>query len=274
MPRNTRKNISSEEEDQLIGENASENSALSRPGNSEVENNSVPDNSSLSRPSTSESEKNTIPENSMLEDFVKSKILEVMSQTNNGSSGGGDQLNNVYSVQPFQLRIFSENEKLVGHKNFKNWKNMIELELRARNLIPFIEKECGETVVVPANQRVVMDAQTLLYVKSSVSRSIVGRLESVKVFTAFQAYTELTKWYAGSRTQDLVNLHNRFFRLRFRNGFNPDRFIAKFEQLMDKYRNLKTEYSEEYKITVFLQKIDGIDDHQNHFFHRNLEGNK
>jgi len=28
---------------------------------------------------------------------------------------------------------------------------------------------------------------------------------------------------------------------------------------MEEYRNMKTEYLEEYKITVFLQKIEGID---------------
>jgi len=80
-----------------------------------------------------------------------------------------------------------------------------------------------------------MDAQALLFVKSSVSKSIAGRLDSAKVKTAFEAYSQLKKWFAGMRAQDLVNLHDRFFRLKFRNGFEPDRFIAEFDQLMDEY---------------------------------------
>jgi len=61
------------------------------------------------------------------------------------------------------------------------------------------------------------------------------------------------------RAHDLVNLHDRFFQSKFWNGFEPDQFIAEFDQLMEEYRNMKTEYLEEYKITVFLQKIEGID---------------
>lgn len=80
-------------------------------------------------------------------------------------------LDNLYVTPPFHIKIFSDSEKLYGHRNFKAWKAMIELDLRALNLSPFIE-ECGMSIQVSPVKRVVLDGQTVQYLRASVSKSV------------------------------------------------------------------------------------------------------
>lgn len=72
--------------------------------------------------------------------------------------------------------------------------------------------------------------------------------------------------FGGSRIQDLVNLHDRLSRLKFRIGYDADRFIADFEQILEDYSEIGTTYSEDYKKTLFLQKIEGVNDSKSPFF--------
>ena len=44
----------------------------------------------------------------------------------------------------FCVRTFDHNERLVGHKNFKAWKAMIEIELKALDLHRFIQSPDGD----------------------------------------------------------------------------------------------------------------------------------
>ncbi|KAL6972314.1 hypothetical protein U1Q18_050683 [Sarracenia purpurea var. burkii] len=136
-------------------------------------------------------------------------------------------LDNLYVTPPFHIKVFSDNEKLYGHRNFKSWKSMIELDLRALNLSPFIEEECGMSIQVSPAKRVVLDAQTVQYIRASVSKSISLRIS--KILTAYQTLKYITETYGGSRIQDYVFLHERSNRLRFKAGFDSDRFISEFE---------------------------------------------
>ena len=133
----------------------------------------------------------------------------------------------LFKNSSFQIRNIDESEKLNGHKNFRKWRKMGELDLKAANLIAFIESQFGEKVIVTLNQREVLDAQARLYLKASVTKSIANRLDSVNdLATAFDAFEQLKKWYSGSKTMDLVSLHYRFCKLRFKQGFDPERFIT------------------------------------------------
>lgn len=105
---------------------------------------------------------------------------------------------------------------------------MIRLHLKALNLLPFIETECGVSVDVSPSRRIVLDVQVLEYIKNSVNKSIASRLQDT--FNAFQTLKELSKLFGSSRIQDFVRLHSKFTNLRFKPGFDPNRFISDFDQ--------------------------------------------
>ena len=120
--------------------------------------------------------------------------------------------------------------------------------------------ECGSDAVnVSPNRRVVLDAQALQYIKATVTKPILTRLQAT--CTAYEAYDYICKNFGNGRIQDLVDLHNKFTRLRFRPHFDPNRFTADFDEMIKTYEDLGTKFSEDYKTTLFLQKIDGIHDH-------------
>lgn len=168
-----------------------------------------------------------------------------------------------YVTPQFQIRNMQEHEKLQGHRNYKNWRSMIELDLKALNLLPFITSECGDEIVVSPSRRVVLDAQALQYIKASVSKYIAARLNDK--FSAYQAVQYLVKNFGNTRIQSFVDVHNKFMRLRFKEGYDANRFVADFEDLINSYNQMGTTFSEDYITTVFLQKIDGIDDHKSPF---------
>lgn len=117
--------------------------------------------------------------------------------------------------------------------------------------------------MVSPSCRVIMDAQTLQYLKASVTKSISGRLQ--EICTAYEAYEYLKKQFGNGLLQDFVLLHDKFTRLRFQPGFDPQRFVADFEDLIKEYESIGTKFSDEYLTTIFLQKIDGIYNHDSPF---------
>lgn len=136
-----------------------------------------------------------------------------------------------FVTPPFQIRQMQENEKLQGHKNVKTWKKMVELDLRALNLQVFITSKCGVEVPLLPSKCATLDAQTLQYIKSSVIKSIVSRLR--EVYTAYDAYQYLLETFGNNRTHDIAQLYDQFVRLRFHQGFDPQRFIADFDDLIN-----------------------------------------
>lgn len=98
---------------------------------------------------------------------------------------------------------------------------MIDLDLKALGLLPFVTSECGSTINVSPSTKVMMDAQALQYLKATVTKNIESRLSAGYIFTAFQAMELLTSNFGRGRVQDLVLLHNKFYHLQFKHGFEP-----------------------------------------------------
>ena len=77
-------------------------------------------------------------------------------------------IDRAYITPPNITKTFEENEKLQGRRNYKSWLEMVQLDLRAYNLLPFIEEENAETKVqVSPGRRKTLDAQTVQYIRSS-----------------------------------------------------------------------------------------------------------
>ncbi|XP_065204436.1 uncharacterized protein LOC135834480 [Planococcus citri] len=199
----------------------------------------------------------------LIQQQVQMQVQAILAASNNSLFSDQQQLmaaDRAYITPTFQLRSMGDHEKLNGHRNFRAWRNMVELDLRALNLYPFITSPRGSEVEISQAKRNVLDAQTMQYITMAVSRPIAARLHDLN--TAYDMYGYISQNYGSGRIQDMVDLHNRFVRLRFRRNFDPDRFIADFEQMINEYQNLGTVFSDEYITTIFLQKIEGIYDHR------------
>ncbi|XP_065224558.1 uncharacterized protein LOC135848554 isoform X2 [Planococcus citri] len=170
-----------------------------------------------------------------------------------------------YPTPQFQIREFGDHEKLNGHRNYKSWRAMMELELKSVNLLPFINSECAEDEEMSAKKRMRLDAKTLQYIRLSVSKSIRDRLEG-KCCNAFEAAEFLRASFGNGRMQDYLSLHKRFTNLRFKSWFDPQRFVGDFESILTDYGKMGTSFCDEYVTTMFLHKIEGIDDPKSPFF--------
>ena len=119
---------------------------------------------------------------------------------------------------------------------------MVELDLRALNLLPFIESDCGMAVNVSPAKRVVLDAQTVQYLRASISKSICHRITNSNILTTYKTFQTLVELFAGNRTQDYKALHDRMCRLKFRPGYDDERFIGDFQKLLEDYDDIGTIY--------------------------------
>ena len=169
-----------------------------------------------------------------------------------------------YPTPPFSVRQFRDEERLSGHRNFKPWKKMVKLDLAALNLTPFIKEEAGESIKLSPSRRTMLDAQTLQYLKASVTKQVLGHLQNV--YSAFAAFQMVCKMFKNVRAFDQVQLYRKFGQLRFKNGFNAVRFCADFNQLVDEYKVMGVNFPDSYLATIFLEKIDGIFDPTSQYF--------
>lgn len=174
------------------------------------------------------------------------------------------ELDKLYITPSFTVRQFQSHELLSGTRNFKDWDGMITLELRAANLSPFIESKCGMSIEMSPARRVMCDAQVVQYLRASVSQSIGKRINTI--LNAYDTYKELKKLFADNDFAEYMELHNRMQYLKYRPGFDVDRYIADFDRLVDDYKTIGTEYSEAYKKSLFLNKIDSVRDPRSPFF--------
>jgi hypothetical protein len=78
---------------------------------------------------------------------------------------------------------------------------------------------------------------------------------------------KLKNMFESNRTQSLVELHTKWFQLKFVVGFDPLRYEADFNKYVAKYQEVGINYPDEYLATVFLQKIEGISDVKTPYFH-------
>lgn len=111
------------------------------------------------------------------------------------------EIDKLYQTPNIHIREYSSSEKLRGHSNFKSWKDLIKLELRAFNLLQFIESECGMSIKVSPMRRVMLDAQTVQLIHASVSESIKKRVN--QIYNAFATFKELVRLFGENRCQDL-----------------------------------------------------------------------
>ena len=83
------------------------------------------------------------PESNVTRSFTKEQLKDAihaaLDAVGHGKYGGSGRTENNFS-----LPTVAEADKLVGRKNYKPWKRLVELELRAHGLISCVEQEDGD----------------------------------------------------------------------------------------------------------------------------------
>lgn len=81
----------------------------------------------------------------------------------------------MYVLPTFRIREFEDYERLSGHRNYKMWKCMIELILKALNVLPFLVETNNDPIL-----RQMLNAQTMQYFNTLVSQSIRAHINETK----------------------------------------------------------------------------------------------
>lgn len=81
--------------------------------------------------------------NEIIQKQVQEQLAVIMSNQNQIISEQQRWINidKAFVTPQFQIRTILDHERLTGHKNYKSWRTMIELDLKALNLIAFIKTE-------------------------------------------------------------------------------------------------------------------------------------
>ena len=217
---------------------------------------------------SSESEKVSVASaafNEAVQEAVKAHLATLQAGSSKQESLTEEQQwDKAFPTPSFVIRNFLDHEKLSGHRNFKAWRKMINIDLRALGLLQFIETENAEVIQLSAYRRAMLNAQTVQYIRASVSKSISLSLQNVN--SAFAAVSVITKMYGGNEANDSIELYANMERLRFRPGYNPTRFVSDFETLITEYQDRGTVFDEAFLRAMFLHKITGIKDPKSPFF--------
>jgi hypothetical protein len=103
-----------------------------------------------------------------IEKYIRDRVEEELQKKQSDvTQYPADKL---YKSPPFVIPNILEKDKLNG-KNFRTWSQKVTLDLTALNRLPFIESDGGNVNVSPG-LRVILDAQTLQYIKASVTKSV------------------------------------------------------------------------------------------------------
>ena len=63
-------------------------------------------------------------------------------------------------------------------------------------------------------------------------------------------------YHGGKKLQELIRLEKRAQRLHFAEHFKPVQFVSDFESIIEEFRELGTNYDDEYLVAKFLAAID------------------
>ena len=106
------------------------------------------------------------------------------------------------------MRNVPEAEKLIGRRNYKQWKQMVELKLSANDLMECIENKNGDPSWTE-KQRCKFNAKTQLFINNSVSKNVQSTI--LLAVLPFAAMASLTKQFGENKTQNALDLIHRLF---------------------------------------------------------------
>lgn len=135
---------------------------------------------------------------------------------------------------------------------------MVRGDLKAYNLMPFIEEEFAtKTVKVSPMKRKFLDAQVFQYLKKSLSQTALYTL-SDEPKSAFHAMEKLTETHGMDDTTDMVEIDRKLSRLRFWPNFDQNWFVKDFNDLVERFVSHGVIHSDKYLVIAFLQRLEGI----------------
>lgn len=167
---------------------------------------------------------------------------------------------------PSKTRIYKDHEKLEGSKNYKSWLEMIQLDLRAVFLQPFIKELAQEKVSL--GRRRALDAQAVQQIRSSLPQKVLMMVGPVN--SAFELMEQLKRDHGSDKLNDRVDVHRSWAHLKFKQGFEQRRFVYDFNKIVKRFLEHDVIHSDPYLVTSFITRLEGINDLQSamYFFYK------
>ena len=119
---------------------------------------------------------------------------------------------NITSDETGDIRIVPEADRLVGRKNYKTWKKMVDLDLCSYNLIECVRCEDGDPEWTES-KIVHMKARAQRYLNNAVSTNI--KIDIINCKSAFEAMAMIKADFGENDTQDAMDLYRSLMNLKF-----------------------------------------------------------
>lgn len=199
---------------------------------------------------------------------VQQQLSSFFSMLNNSGNNMSILNNQVRYQQPvFTLPNFNKEEKLNNATNYSLWKQNVENGLESLGLLSYIEDERNEKNI-PEEVWKIRNAQSLQYIKATVSTDIASSLSRVK--SAYEAFKQLAINYGDQRFAENIRLERRQRKLIFRPWHDKQRFVNDFQKIISDYQAIGTNFEDEPLIAKFLAMLDlesgGVDNGYTVFF--------
>lgn len=154
-------------------------------------------------------------------------------------------------------RIYAENEKLVGRQNYTTWLQTIRGDLKACNLLVFIDADQANGLVnISPSLRSTLDAQALQFIRLTLSKSASFTLGDVK--TAFEAMNQIKHRHGMDKYKDMIEIDRKWVHLKFWPHYDQNRYVYEFNQLVKRFSEHNIVHPDEYLVIAFLQRMQGI----------------
>ncbi len=124
-------------------------------------------------------------------------------------------------------------------------------------LLPFIKSKNGiDDVDISVKKCELLNARTLQVIQASVTQTVSHQIQHAK--SSYEAFCTSEKMYSMMKMLDFMELRNRFEDIWFKVGYDPHRFVADFDNIIEDFQLAGTTFSDPFIATTFLQKLPNI----------------
>lgn len=177
-------------------------------------------------------------------------------------------LDKAYRTPNFHIRNCSDAEKLHGNRNFKPWYRMIQRELKALRLLPFVEAKLAEGVIeISQGKRESLENQAFQQVFAACNRTTANIIDGTD--STFEAMQTLKRLYDTNRIEDIARLDQKYENLRYApdSSYTREKYVADYKDILMEFEKRGQHFLKDVQVAHFLRKIHGVYDPTSPFFH-------
>jgi len=195
--------------------------------------------------------------------MVQNVLKQLMSTMNIPRPLTEEESRNVALDKAFRTvvptREYSESEKLVGRQNYTTWLKSVRGDLKAYNLLAFVDADQGTGLVeISPSLRSTLDAQTKQFIKRTLSQSASFTLKDDESESAFETMKQLENAHGKDKHKDMIEIDRKWGCLKYWPNYDQNRYVFEFNHLVKRFSEHGIVHPDEYLVIAFLQRMQTI----------------